>query len=157
MEVKEKNYASPGVANTAIALAATALGTQLLGGNLGNLLGGNNLPPPGEPPWSRDMNYERELTKANAENGQLKAQIYCDDKVDALRRELQAATAAQQVFNATMSAAVATTTQQTQQLMQMTGLFIKQPVMAASTAALNYNLPTASAASTTSTATGTGA
>ena len=61
MEASEnKNeYAGHGVANTGPALGATALGLNLLqNGGLGGLLGGNR-PPVCEPPWSRDMNYER--------------------------------------------------------------------------------------------------
>ena len=81
------------------------------------------------------MNYERQLTQADAKIGKLEAQIYTDDKVDALRRELQSATAAQAVFNATMSGTVATINAQTKQLMGMTGLIINGPAMAASEAA----------------------
>lgn len=46
--VDKDDYASKGVGNTALGLSIAALGTQLLGGNLGNLLGGitgnNNVP-----------------------------------------------------------------------------------------------------------------
>lgn len=37
--VDKDDYASKGVGNTALGLSIAALGTQLLGGNLGNLLG----------------------------------------------------------------------------------------------------------------------
>lgn len=123
-----------GTAVTGAALGGAALLVQLLSGSFGNVLGGGR-PPVGEPPWSRDMNYERQLTQADAKIGKLEAQIYTDDKVDALRRELQSATAAQAVFNATMSGTVATINAQTKQLMGMTGLIINAPAMAASEAA----------------------
>ena len=123
-----------GTTITAVTLAGLSLLTQFLTGNL-NIGGAGNRPPAGDPPWSRDMNYERQLTERDAKIGKLEAQIYTDDKVDAVRRELQATTAAQQVFNATTMAAVATTRSHTEQLMKMTGLVISGPVMAASEAA----------------------
>ena len=137
MESTEKrtNY----LGGTGLGLGAGALGLLLLqNGALGNIIGGNR-PPVGDPPWSRDMNYERQLTKADAKIGKLEAQIYTDEKVNELRRELQASTAAQQVFNSTVSAAIATTAEQTKQLMNMTSLYISQPVMAASEGALSYS------------------
>ena len=135
MEATEVNTPSNGQVNLNSVLAA--LGTASFAGfNLNNLFG-NNRPPAGDPPWARDMQYERELTKANAENGQLKAQIYCDEKINELRRDLTAATAAQQVFNSTVTASIATVTQQTQRLMSMTGLYINQPTMTASEAVAN--------------------
>lgn len=36
----ENNYASKGVAGTALGIGIGALGAELLGGNLGNLFGG---------------------------------------------------------------------------------------------------------------------
>ena len=123
-------------------------------------------PPSGNPPWSRDLDYERELTKANAETASLKAQLDCraevlaaerrfEDKLDALEAQINA----QQVFNATQSGVIATINAQTQQLLRMTGLYITQPVMGASEAALNYVPPAllASKASSASTASTTGA
>lgn len=123
-------------------------------------------PPNGNPPWSRDLDYERELTKANAETASLKAQLDCraevlaaerrfEDKLDALEAQINA----QQVFNATQTGVIATINAHTKQLMRMTGLYITQPVMGASEAALNYVPPAllASKASSASTASTTGA
>ena len=125
---------SSGVAKTGLGLSIGALGLLLLqNGALGGIMG----PRPTLPlPASKDdIAYERQLTTKDMEIAKLQAQIYTDDKVDALRRELQGATAAQAVFNATMSGTVATINSQTQQLMSMTGLIINGPAMAASEAA----------------------
>ena len=102
----------------------------------------------------RDLEYERELTKANAEIGQLKAEKYADtgvlaaerrfeDKLDAIEKQI----AEQQVFNATQMGTMGVIASQTQQLMKMTGLIINAPVIAASEAAAK-SLP--APASTTS-------
>ena len=133
-----------GQMNTNTVLAA--LGTAGFAGlNLQNLLGGMNRPPLEPPATQRDLTYERQLTERDAEIGQLKAQIYTDDKINELRRELTAATAAQQAFNATISATVATTVQQTQNLQGLlkgiTGIYINQPTMAASEAVFNALKP----------------
>ena len=128
--------------------------------------GAGGPPNGGNPPWSRDLDYERELTKANAETASLQAKLDCrtevlaaerrfEDKLDALEAQINA----QQVFNATQSGVIATINAQTQQLLRMTGLYITQPVMGASEAALNYVPPAllASKASSASTASTTGA
>ena len=142
------------------AAALYAFNTMLRG------LNGGVPPSGGNPPWARDMEYERELTKANAETASLKAQLDCraevlaaerrfEDKLDALEAQINA----QQVFNATQTGVIATINAQTQQLMRMTGLYITQPVMGASEAALNYVPPAllASKTSSASTASTTGA
>lgn len=145
-ETTENKTPFNGTAVTGAALGGSALLVQLLTGAFGGILGGR--PPVGEPPWARDMNYERQLTQADAKIGKLEAQIYTDDKVDALRRELQAATAAQAVFNATMNGTVATINSQTKQLMGLTGLVINAPAMLSSEAAASaFKANGASAAS----------
>lgn len=123
-----------GTAVTGAALGGAALLVQLLSGSFGNILGGGR-PPVGEPPWARDMNYERQLTQADAKIGKLESQLYTDQQVNAVRQEIQGAAAAQAVFNATMNGTVAAINAQTKQLMGMTGLIINAPAMAASEAA----------------------
>lgn len=124
----------------------TAIAAKYVMGNGGGLLG-NGMPPSGDPPWARDMNYERQLTERDAKIGKLESQIYTDDKVDALRREIQAATAAQAVYNATNSGIVGTINAQTKQLMGLTGLIINAPAMAASEAAASaFKTPAATTA-----------
>lgn len=137
MHSSENNdKASVGLAGTALGLGAGAIGLQLLqNGGLGGLLGTNR--PCGNPPWERDMNYERELTGKDAEIGQLKAQLYTDQKVNELRQELQAGQAAQAVINAQQGGMIGILQTQVAQFGGMTGLYIKQPVMSASEAALN--------------------
>ena len=122
-----------GTAVTGAALGGAALLVQLLSGSFGNILGGR--PPAGDPPWARDMNYERQLTQADAKIGKLESQLYTDQQVNAVRQEIQGATAAQAVFNATMNGTIAAINAQTKQLMGMTGLIINAPAMAASEAA----------------------
>lgn len=135
MEATEKQ--GNALAGTGVGLGAGALGLLLLqNGVLGNITGGNR-PPAGEPPWSRDMGYERDLTQKDMEIGKLQAQLYTDQQVNALRQELQAGTAAQAVINAQQTGMLAVLQNQVTQLNAMTGLFIKQPVMAASEAALS--------------------
>lgn len=149
MEATEnKNAASVGLAGTGLGLGAGALGLLLLqNGALGNVLGGNR-PPVGDPPWARDMKYERELTGKDAEIGKLQAQLYTDQQVNILRQELQAGQAAQSVINAQQGGLIGILQSQVQNLSAMTSLYIKQPVMAASEAALNA-LNAAKAGSTT--------
>ena len=121
-------------AKTGLGIGIGALGLLLLqSGAFGGILGGR--PPAGDPPWARDMNYERQLTQADAKIGKLESQLYTDQQCNAIRQELQGATAAQAVFNATMNGTVAAINAQTKQLMSMTGLIINGPAMAASEAA----------------------
>lgn len=143
-------YAGKGAGNAGIALGATGVGLWLLqavlNGGLGGILGGAR-PQAGDPPWARDMNYERQLTQADAKIGKLESQLYTDQQVNAVRQEIQGATAAQAVFNATMNGTVAAINAQTRQLMGMTGLIINGPAMAASEgAAAAFKANSASAA-----------
>ena len=124
---------SSATAKTGLGLSIGALALLLLQ-NGGLNLGGMR-PPAGDPPWARDMNYERQLTQADAKIGKLESQLYTDQQVNAVRQEIQGATAAQAVFNATMNGTIAAINAQTKQLMGMTGLIINAPAMAASEAA----------------------
>ena len=147
-ETTENGNGSSAVAKTGLGLSIGALGLLLLqNGALGGVLGGR--PQAGDPPWARDMGYERQLTERDAKIGKLEAQIYTDDKVDALRRELSAATAAQAVINAQQGGVIGLLQSQVATLNAMTSPYIKQPVMAASEAAL-----TAFKANATSTSNG---
>lgn len=107
------------------------------------------VPPAGDPPWSRDLGYERDLTGKDMEIGKLQAQLYTDQKITELRQELQAGQAAQAVVNAQQNGVLGILQSQVASLNAMTSLFIKQPVMAASEAALAaFKAPAATAAST---------
>lgn len=134
-----------GTAVTGAALGGAALLVQLLGGNLGGILG---RPPAGDPPWARDMNYERQLTQADAKIGKLESQLYTDQQVNAVRQEIQGAAAAQAVFNATINGTVAAINAQTHQLMGMTGLVINAPAMLSSEGAASAFKASTAAATT---------
>lgn len=92
------------------------------------------------------MNYERELTKANAEIGQLKAEQYANtavlaaerrlaDKIEAIEKSMAATTMAQQHLNDVTAGFIAGVQEKTNLLMGMTGLVIKAPALLASEAA----------------------
>ena len=128
----------------------------LLGGN--GLLGGGT---PCEVATQRDLGYERELTKANAEIGQLKAEKYADavtlaaerryeDKIDALEKQIAELSAGQAVFNANTMSSIGIIQQQNAQLMKMTNLIISAPAFAESQAAAAPFIAKASAASASS-------
>ena len=142
--------------------AATAAAAKYaLGGNF-PLLGGGMPPACGNPPWDRDMKYERELTQANAKIAQLEAQEYANAAVIASERryedkfdKIEAALCEQRVHNAVNAGVVAGIAAQTQQLLKMTSPYIVQPVMAASEAALNYVPPALAAAKATGASTTT--
>lgn len=113
----------------------------LLGGN--GLFGGGT---PCEVATQRDLGYERELTKANAEIGQLKAEKYADavtlaaerryeDKIDALEKQIAELSASQAVVNANTLSAIGIIKQQTAQLASMTATVINAPTMLASESA----------------------
>lgn len=147
METKENNVKEPfnGTAVTGAALGGASLLVQLLSGGLGGLSLGNR--PPVEPPATqRDLGYERELTTKDAEIGQLKAEKYADsavlaaerrlaDKIEKIETSMTAGFRAQGEYNVANTAAVASLSNQTNQLMKMTNLIISGPVMAESSAA----------------------
>lgn len=124
---------------------------------LGDGLFGGGRPPAGPPPWARDMDYERQLTVANAEIGQLKAEKYADaaalaserrlaDKIEKIETTMQAGFRAQGEYNVANTAAVASISNQTQQLMKMTNLIIAAPAFAESQAAASVFTAKAAAA-----------
>ena len=147
VEENEKSYVGEGLRGpiwAAFGVAAAAGAKYVLGDGL---FGGR--PPAGDPPWARDMNYERELTKANAEIGQLKAEKYADvvtlaaerrlaDKIEAIKKAMNTATATQAVLNAKQQGFIDMLAGQVASFERMTARYIIQPVMATSEAALNY-------------------
>ncbi len=136
----------------ALALARDALGLLLLqNGGLGGILGGNH--PPVEPPATKtEVNYERQLTEKDMKIAQLSAEKYADtvvlaaerrlaDKIEKIETQLNTTATTQAVINAQQTGIIATLQGQVMQLNNMTGLYIKQPVMAASEAALTALKP----------------
>lgn len=157
---ENNNKASVGLAGTGLGLGAGALGLLLLqNGAFGNMLGGNRLPV--EPPATKtEVNYERQLTEKDMKIAQLSAEKYADtvvlaaerrlaDKIEKIETQLNATTTTQAVINAQQTGIIATLQGQVMQLNNMTGLYIKQPVMAASEAALTALKPAAATAATT--------
>lgn len=153
METTEnKSYASTGLGTTAVTLGAVALGATALNGGLANLLGGGNRPQPPEPATQRDLSYERQLTECNAKSARLEAELNTiakiqvveerlQDKIDALEDKVNAAGAAQAVINERQSGVIGLLQSQVANLnygyQTLTSPYIRQPIMAASEAALN--------------------
>ena len=138
---------SSGVAKTGLGLGIGALAlVALQNGGLGGILGGR---PPLPPPASKeDVAYERQLTTKDMEIAKLNAQLYTDQQVNELRRELSTSAATQAVINAQQSGVIGLLQSQVASLTAMTSPYIKQPVMAASEAALAYKVGGTSTAST---------
>lgn len=163
MESTEKQ--GNALAGTGVGLGAGALGLLLLqNGGLGGLLGNNNVPRPPVPELAtqRDLGYERQLTEKDAEIGQLKAQQYADaavlaaerrlaDKIEKIETAMNQTAATQAVINTQQTGLIATLQNQVMVLNSMTGLYIKQPVMAASEAALTAMNRSATPATTSTT------
>lgn len=128
----ENHYASRGVGGTALGLSIGALGAELLGGTIGNILGGRSITTPNEVPVSR---YESALM---AENAELKTEvklrdsnIYTDGKILELYKYVdnkfagvEAQICQQNVYNATNNAAINCINNQIAQLMGLTKLVI---------------------------------
>lgn len=73
-----KNYASAGVGNTALALAATALGSNLINGGLGGLFGGGN----------PTASAEYQLAQKDTVIAKLESERYTDEQNRALLLEI---------------------------------------------------------------------
>ena len=113
-------------------------------GLLGGILGGGGTPC--EVATQRDLGYERELTKANAEIGQLKAEKYADaatlaaerrlaDKIEKIETSMNAATTAQAVLNAKQQGFIDMLAGQVASFDRMTARYINPVVMSVSEAA----------------------
>ena len=101
MEVERNNYASKGVAGTALGLAAGSLGAQLLNGGLNGLLGGfgggwgyNNGMPIVVSEGDRGVNrYEAEqsatINRLTTEKMLLESNIYTDQKMNDFRNYVE--------------------------------------------------------------------
>lgn len=143
----DSKYTGKGMGGTALGLGIGALGLLLLqNGAFGGIFGGNR-PPMDPPATQRDLAYERELTTKDAKIGKLEAQLYTDQQINVLRQELNGAAAAQSVTNAQQNGALTMLQSQVATLNAMTSPYIKQPVMAASEAALTaFKAPAATKA-----------
>lgn len=124
----ENTYASKGVGGTALGLAIGALGSELLGGTFGNILGGN----------ANNCAMSRSETALLVENSTLKADkkllesnIYTDQKtlelyryVDGKFAAVEGQIAQQAVYNATNTATLNCISGQVAQLMALTKTII---------------------------------
>lgn len=124
----ENTYASKGVGGTALGLAIGALGSELLGGTFGNILGGN----------ANNCAMSRNETALLVENSTLKADkkllesnIYTDQKtlelyryVDGKFAAIEGQIAQQAVYNATNTATLNCISGQVAQLMALTKTII---------------------------------
>lgn len=131
IEVEKNEWASKGVAGTALGLGAGALGLELLRGNLGGILGGCNSGC-NEHMVSRfesqqsariaELETEVKLRDANVytmtELGKLRD--YVDTRVGRLEHEL----CDQKVFNATQIATIGCIQNQVNQLMGLTKVVV---------------------------------
>ena len=118
----ENNYASKGVGNTALTLAASSLGLQVVPGILGNLIGGNA---------NNNAALLAEIAELKADKKQLESNIYNDQKsldmykyFDGRFTSFEAQLAQQAVYNATNTATLNCLSNQVAQLMSLTKIVI---------------------------------
>lgn len=127
--VETKEYASKGVAGSALGLAIGGLSAALLGnGALPGILGGRPMPPPPDFLPRTEAALMQQLADKNSEIARMAAQEFAVAKIDELRRDLtnkidtnkdiQTAVNMQQTaLNATQSAAIACAQQSIQQIL----------------------------------------
>lgn len=142
---------------SAFGVGTAAAAKYVLGGEGGLFGGGCNK----NVATTRDLDYERKLTEANAKIGQLEAEQFASaaalaterrlaDKIEALEKAMNATAATQAVLNAKQEAFIGGLAAQVASFDRMTARYIIQPVMSASEAAAAAFAPKAT------TATGTG-
>lgn len=127
----ENKYASRGVGNTALGLSIGALGAELLGGGIGNILGGGRSGC-GEHQYSRyDAEKDARIAELETEVKLRDSNIYTDGKILELYRYVDGKFAGveqqlceQRVYNATNTAAIGCIQGQVAQLMSLTKCII---------------------------------
>lgn len=129
MEMENKNFASRGVAGTALGLGAGALGVMLLkNGNLGGLFGGNKNGCSEDNTVNRyELSLQQALAAKDSRISLLESNIYVDSKIADVYERLngkigavEAAVNAQAVFNASTTATINCINAQVAQLMGLT-------------------------------------
>lgn len=128
----ENDYAKKGVAGTALGLSIGALGVEALRGGLGNLFGGTGNGVCPEHFYSRyDASKDARIAELETEVKLRDANTYTDSKILELYRYVDgkldgvnAAICAQNVYNATNSAAIGCINNQIAQLMALTKVVI---------------------------------
>lgn len=107
----DMNFASKGVAGTALGLSIGALGVEALRGGLGGLFGGGTVSPDNAPVNRFEFGLEREVINKDAEIAYLKGRSESKDDalelykyVDGRFRQVESQIAAQAVVNAQITA-----------------------------------------------------
>lgn len=125
----ENNYATKGVAGTALGLGIGAVAAELLGGgNLGNILNGGNRNNCADPMVSRyELTQATRIAELETEVKLRDSNIYTDGKildlykyVDGKFSGVEAQLCEQRVYNATNTAAISCIQGQVAQLMSLT-------------------------------------
>lgn len=130
-------FASKGVAGTALGLGAGALGVELLRSGVGGLLGGyNNIPSESMPVNRYEAEKDAEIAALKVEVKLRDANTYTDRKLNDLRNYVDAkfdgvnASLCQQaVYNATQTATIGCIQQQVVQLQGLTKVVIPKDVI----------------------------
>ena len=128
-------FASKGVAGTALGLGAGAIGVELLRGGLGGLLGGamggGCVPSENMPVTRYDADKDATIMRLENQNSLLKSNTYVDGKMLELYRyvdtkfgAVDAALAQQAVYNATQTSVIGCLQGQVAQLMGLTKVVI---------------------------------
>lgn len=78
---EDKNYASKGVAGTALGLGIGAVAAEVLGGNLGGILGGRNTGGDGHCINRYEMSLIQESAAKDSKIALLESNIYVDSKI----------------------------------------------------------------------------
>lgn len=78
---EEKNYASKGVAGTALGLGIGAVAAEVLGGNLGGILGGGRTGGDGHCINRYEMSLIQESAAKDSKIALLESNIYVDSKI----------------------------------------------------------------------------
>jgi hypothetical protein len=127
----ENNFASKGVAGTALGLGIGAVAAEVLGGNLGNILGGGRTGGDGHCINRYEMSLIQESAAKDSKIALLESNIYVDSKIaDVYERlntkiaGLEAQLCEQRVYNATNTAAISCMQGQIAQLASLTKIII---------------------------------
>lgn len=126
----EMEYASKGVAGTALGLGAGALGLEFLRGGLGGILGGNCCSE--NTPVSRyELEQQNKISEKDMEIAYLKGReeaksdsLALYQYVDGRFRRIEEQISQQNIYNATNTAAISCIQGQVAQLMSLTKLVI---------------------------------
>lgn len=107
----ENRYVSKGISGTALGLSIGALGAEVLGGGLGNLLGGRNVCAENTPVTRYELALQQEIAAKDSKISLLESNIYVDGKIADLYERLntkisciEAQLANQAVVNAQITA-----------------------------------------------------